>query len=232
MSLGLSARVALAVADLLYRRPLLAAARDPRQIQERTLRRMLSDNADTEFGRTHGFADLTSCDAYRAAVPVQTHDSLREAIQRQADTGAPALTMAPPVFYARTSGTTGPARDFPVTVQGQVAQRVAQRVFAATLRRGADPNRMGGTFLPVWLRFCHPNCSGEPPARPYVASSQEPMHHPGEVLQKDGTDISACSNQNPPFEKPPGPRPKPRRLWRRVFLICSSSSCCSRVRIL
>ena len=33
------------------------------------------------------------------------------------------------------------------------------------LRRGqpvADPNRMSGTSLPVWLQFCHPNCSGEP----------------------------------------------------------------------
>ncbi len=136
MSLGLAARVALAAAELFYRRPFLAAARDPRQIQEQTLRRMLSANADTEFGRAHDFNQLTSCDAYRAAVPVQTHDSLCEAIRRQADTGVPALTMAQPVFYARTSGTTGPARDFPVTIQAQVAQRVAQRIFAATLRRG------------------------------------------------------------------------------------------------
>ena len=36
-------------------------------------------------------------------------------------------------------------------------------------RRGqpvADPNRMSDTFLPVWLRFFHPNCSGEPPVAP------------------------------------------------------------------
>jgi len=32
----------------------------------------------------------------------------------------------------------------------------------------ADPNRMSGTSLPVWLRFCHPNFSGEP----LVASHQ------------------------------------------------------------
>ncbi len=32
--------------------------------------------------------------------------------------------------------------------------------------------------LPVWLRFCQPNCSGEPPASPYVASLQGPMHNP------------------------------------------------------
>jgi hypothetical protein len=44
--------------------------------------------------------------------------------------------MAPPVFYARTSGTTGPARDFPVTAAGVAAQRAAQRIFAAALHRG------------------------------------------------------------------------------------------------
>ena len=136
MSLGLAARAVLAVAELLYRRPFLEAARDPRQAQERTLRRMLSANADTEFGRAHGFDQLTSGDAYRAAVPVQTHDSLCEAIRRQAESGAQALTMAQPVFYARTSGTIGPARDFPVTVQAVVAQRVTQRIFTATLHRG------------------------------------------------------------------------------------------------
>jgi len=47
------------------------------------------------------------------------------------------------------------------------------RLHGRRTRRGqpvADPNRMRGTSLPVWLRFYHPNCSGEPPARPYVAS--------------------------------------------------------------
>jgi hypothetical protein len=166
MSLGLAARAALAFANLLYRRPFLAAARDPRQIQERTLRRMLSANAETEFGRAHGFEQLTSCDAYRAAVPVQTHESLAEAIRRQADTGAPALTVAPPVFYARTSGTTGPARDFPVTIQGQVAQRVAQRVFAATLHLGT------GLFKGRIAGFAGAHVEGQlPSGQPYGSAS-------------------------------------------------------------
>ncbi|MFQ5566824.1 MAG: GH3 auxin-responsive promoter family protein [Paracoccaceae bacterium] len=136
MSLGLAARAALEVADLFYRRRLLADARDPRRAQDRALRRILRANAGTGFGRAHGFGGLTSRDAYRAAVPVQTHESLADAIRRQAESGAPALTVAPPIFYARTSGTTGPARDFPVTAGSQAAQRAAQRVFAATLHRG------------------------------------------------------------------------------------------------
>ncbi len=41
---------------------------------------------------------------------------------------------------------------------------------SSTYRRGqpvADPNSMSSTTVPVWLRFCHPNCSGQPPASPY-----------------------------------------------------------------
>ena len=136
MSLGLTARAALVAADLLYRRPFLAAAGNPRRAQEHTLRRILAANADAEFGRAHGFGRLASRDAYRGAVPVQTHDSLSDAIRRQADSAAPALTVAPPVFFARTSGTTGPARDFPVNAQAQATQHRAQRILAATLHRG------------------------------------------------------------------------------------------------
>jgi hypothetical protein len=137
MSAGLALRAALIAADLIYRRPFLAAARDPRRAQQQTLRRILAANAGTEFGKAHGFDALISRDAFRAAVPVQTHGSLAAAIRRQAESGARELTMAPPVYYARTSGTTGPARDFPVTATAQAAQRSAQRILAATLHRGS-----------------------------------------------------------------------------------------------
>jgi hypothetical protein len=127
----------LSAAGLRYLRPFLAAARHTRRTQEKTLRRILAANATTEFGQEHGFARLPTRDAYRAAVPVQTHESLGEAIQRQAETGTPALTASQPVFYARTSGTTGPVRDFPVTGEAITAQRHAQRILAAALFRGS-----------------------------------------------------------------------------------------------
>lgn len=133
---ALALRVALIGADLRYRRPLLAAARDPAPAQEAALARILAANAGTKFGVAHGFAGIRGREAYRAAVPVQTYETLAGAITRQAATGVPALTAEPPLYYARTSGTTAPARDFPVTAVGQAAQRAAQRVFAATLARG------------------------------------------------------------------------------------------------
>ena len=134
-SLKFTDRAALMAADFVYRRPFLAAAREPRRVQDFALQRIVRTNSRTEFGQEHGFERLSSRDAYRAAVPIQTHDSLADSIGRQARTGVEALTAEQPIFYARTSGTTGPARDFPVTASTQKAQRSAQRVLSATLYR-------------------------------------------------------------------------------------------------
>lgn len=135
MGIDWQTSLALRAADLAYRRPFLRAARDPRRTQEQALQRILRANAATTFGRSYGFEGLSSLDAYRAAVPVQTYEGLEAAIQTQAEHGVPALTCEPPLFYARTSGTTGPARDFPVTATAQRVQRTAQRILAASIYR-------------------------------------------------------------------------------------------------
>lgn len=134
--------LALWAANLLYRRPFLHKASDPRRAQQRALKAILDANQATEFGREHGFDRLGSLDGFRSAVPIQTHDDLKDAIRRQAETGVNALTRDPPVFFARTSGTTGPARDFPVTAKVQAAQKTAQRILAASIHRGS--NLFGG----------------------------------------------------------------------------------------
>lgn len=130
--------LALRVADLVYRQPFLRKAGDPRYAQALALAAILKANKDTEFGRDHGFDRLSTLDRFRSGVPVQTHDSLKDAIHRQAETGAPTLTSDPPIFYARTSGTTGPARDFPVTAGAQQIQSTAQRILAASIHRGSN----------------------------------------------------------------------------------------------
>ena len=121
--------------DRYQRAPLLAAAADPEATQLRLLFDILRANAKTEFGRRHGFAGITDWQSFRAAVPVQTHESLLLAIDRQATTGSAVLTTDPPLWYARTSGTTGQPKDIPVTRQTAALNRDAQRQTALTLQR-------------------------------------------------------------------------------------------------
>ncbi len=130
--------LALRLADLIYRRPFLRAAKDPRCAQQQALANILKANEETDFGRLHDFGRLDSPTAFRSAVPVQTHESLKDALCRQAESGERTLTRDPPLFYARTSGTTGPARDFPVTASTRKSQRTAQRILAASMHRGSN----------------------------------------------------------------------------------------------
>lgn len=100
-----------------YRR-LIEGAKSPRAVQAALLRRILTTNARTDFGKRHGFSHVKHVDAYRRAVPIQTYEDLRPFIERQELTGERCLTWEQPVYYHRTSGTGGAPKDVPVTPAG------------------------------------------------------------------------------------------------------------------
>ncbi|MBE9558248.1 MAG: GH3 auxin-responsive promoter family protein [Proteobacteria bacterium] len=118
--------------------PFQRALADPAAAQASVLARILGANAETAFGRHHRFDRIQGPADYRRAVPVADYESFRPLIMRQAETGEPALTTAPPVFYARTSGTTGEAKLVPVTGAGMHGLATAQRLFACAQYRYAD----------------------------------------------------------------------------------------------
>ncbi|MEQ8651499.1 MAG: GH3 auxin-responsive promoter family protein [Kiloniellales bacterium] len=118
-----------------YRRPLLKLAEDPETAQRQLLSSILRANQQTDFGRRHGFAAIADWQAFRDAVPVQSYEDLRQAIERQARDGRPLLTEAQPLCYARTSGTTGQPKDIPVTACIIRQNSEAQQLSALTLYR-------------------------------------------------------------------------------------------------
>src|SRR3989442_614097 len=50
--------------------------------QAAILHRLLAANADTEFGRSHGFSSIRSVSEYRERVPLRDYDGYREWIDR------------------------------------------------------------------------------------------------------------------------------------------------------
>ena len=112
-----------------YRR-LMDGAQRPRDVQLALLRRIMADNAATEFGREHSFSTISGADDYRRAVPVQSYEDLRPLIERQELTGEPCLTMERPVYYHRTSGTVGAAKNIPVTASGLRRMKGDQKLSA------------------------------------------------------------------------------------------------------
>ena len=116
----------------------------------KTLAKILSGNADTEFGRTHGFDQLvvdTTGAAYRRAVPLSTYADYGDAITRMADGESAVLTADDLLFFAVSSGTTGTTKLVPVTKRHhgftfKYMGTVVQGVISNDLH-GAGPNDRG-----------------------------------------------------------------------------------------
>jgi hypothetical protein len=80
------------------------------EVQKEVLLRILRRNAQTEFGRVHGFASIRSVREYQERVPVRSYD---EYVELRGD--ARALTASPITHYERTSGSSGATKRIPFT---------------------------------------------------------------------------------------------------------------------
>jgi hypothetical protein len=88
----------------------------PLEVQNELFERMLQHAAKTEFGLSHGFSDIHSYDAFRAAIPLQDYDTMRPLIDRLMDGEQNLLWPQDTKWFAKSSGTTSERSKFiPVT---------------------------------------------------------------------------------------------------------------------
>jgi len=105
---------ALTAQQWLHHRAFEAATRRPEQAQAAVLQALLRDNADTLFGRHHGFGDLTPAE-YGRRVAIGDYEALRPYVTRALAGEPDVLTAETPFTFASTSGTTGEPKMVPVT---------------------------------------------------------------------------------------------------------------------
>jgi GH3 auxin-responsive promoter len=123
-------------------------SRDPGRAQDRLLREILRTNADTEFGRRHGFAGITSFSEFQQRVPIASYKDLEPYITA-AMRGRPAqLTKHPPVLFTTTSGTTGARKYIPMTQEGKRAKSRLTWLWLCGLYQD-HPGIVGGRILSV-----------------------------------------------------------------------------------
>ena len=79
------------------------------------LRNILDFAKDTEFGKKHNFASITTPKEYRNNVPINSYDDLKPYIDRHAKGEQNVLFPGKPLFYAVTSGTTKSPKLIPIT---------------------------------------------------------------------------------------------------------------------
>lgn len=118
----------------------MSQCRGLQQTQERLLAEMVRRNADTEFGRAHGFDKIRNSDDFRRQVPIGTWETYDPYIDRIAAGQTGVLTSGPlPTMFNKTSGTTGKPKLIPVTAQTSSGNATTQKIWAfAAMRKHRD----------------------------------------------------------------------------------------------
>jgi len=103
------------------------AVKQVEQEQQGLLRHLLAVNAETEFGRAHGFSSIHSVREYQQRVPLRDFDAYQGLIDRVSAGSSNILTREPVRLFEPTSGSSGAAKLIPYT-------RSLQREFQRGIR--------------------------------------------------------------------------------------------------
>ncbi len=94
------------------------ATQTPQDVQFQLLREILAQQADTGFGRDHGFRTIATIEDYRRQVPFAPYEYVAPYIQRVMKGETSALLTDPAVLmFALTSGTTAARKHIPITTR-------------------------------------------------------------------------------------------------------------------
>lgn len=95
----------------------LAEAVDCRKVQRERLMEKLRLNADSHFGKEHGFGDIHSVEDFRKRVPISGYEKFRPYVEKvkQGETQALFGTGTKVLMFSMTSGTTSQSKYVPIT---------------------------------------------------------------------------------------------------------------------
>ncbi len=126
-----------------------AALEDPDAAQHRILCRILSRNAQSAFGRHHGFARITDATSYRETVPIADHAAFAPWMERTLNGEPGVLTTEPVLMFEKTSGSTQAAKYIPYTASLRSEFQEAAAAWLFDLWRSVPGLRHGGAYWSV-----------------------------------------------------------------------------------
>ncbi|MBE6014111.1 MAG: GH3 auxin-responsive promoter family protein [Lachnospiraceae bacterium] len=85
------------------------------QFNNDTLMKIIADNKDTDFGRLHGFSDISSPDEYRQKVAFSEYEDYRPFMDKIAKGEMGVLSSYEPYCLLETSGSTSAGKIIPIT---------------------------------------------------------------------------------------------------------------------
>jgi hypothetical protein len=90
-------------------------ASKPVETQKRVFEHLLKTASKTEFGKDHGFENISGYREYAARVPVRDYEELKPYVDRMVAGEKDILWPGKPLYFAKTSGTTSGAKYIPLT---------------------------------------------------------------------------------------------------------------------
>lgn len=84
----------------------------PLEVQDELFKKLITTARHTEFGRTHGFADIHNQEQYRKMIPVFTYEQIQPYIERNMSGEQNLLWPSDVKWFAKSSGTTNSRSKF------------------------------------------------------------------------------------------------------------------------
>lgn len=89
--------------------------RNPFRAQQKTFRALIDKAKNTEFGKEHDFKNIRSYKDFAQRVPVRDYEGLKPYVESIMGGNSNVLWPEPPLYFAKTSGTTSGAKYIPIT---------------------------------------------------------------------------------------------------------------------
>lgn len=155
----------------------------PDWAQERVLRRILSGNSESAFGRTHEFANITDVGMFAEKVPIHSYEDLSPWIERAQHEHGAVLTGSPPLFFERTSGSSAWQKNIPYTRAFLSELQSALTIWLADMYRRVPEISHG---LGYW--------SMSPPLQlPYSAANGMPVGSTSDLAYLEGSALTGLA---------------------------------------
>ncbi|WP_418512669.1 GH3 family domain-containing protein [Corallibacter sp.] len=102
-------------------------AKNPIETQNKIFQNLISDAAQTQFGKDHDFISINNHKDFTKRVPIRDYEALKPYVERVVSGEKDILWKGLPIYFAKTSGTTSGAKYIPITKESMPTHIEAAR---------------------------------------------------------------------------------------------------------
>ena len=109
------------------KKKVLKWANNPIETQKKVFQNLISEAANTQFGKDHDFIRINNHEDFVKRVPVRDYEALKTYVVRVVEGEENILWKGKPIYFAKTSGTTSGSKYIPITKESMPTHVEAAR---------------------------------------------------------------------------------------------------------